>query len=215
MTGILEETPNLTFFVPNNDAFQSLGSTLSNMSSTDLRKLLSYHVVNSSAFPGVAYSTKLLNGTVLPSLQGGNLTITFASNSLFVNQARIIQGDLLLANGVMHILDSVLDYNASGVQPNPQLPTAAPIITGSALPDNQVPFTSNLPSSVTSFSGAAVSTEPGSAATTTYDSASATTTEGGQATSTSKKKSAGTTLEVRRAWFIGVLGSLVIVIGML
>ena len=133
-----------------------------------------------------------------------------------MNQARIIQGDLLLANGVMHIIDSVLNYNASGVQPNPQLPTAAAIIPGSALPDNQVPFTTDLPTSVTSFAGAAVSTEPGSAATSTYDSVAATTTtSGGQATSTPKKKSAGTTLKVREVWLIGVLGSLVVLFGML
>ena len=217
MTDFLEEFHDLTFFVPNNDAFQNLGSTLSTMSPSNLEKLLSYHIVDSSKFRGVAYSTKLLNGTVLPSLQGGNLTITFSSNSLFVNQARIVQGDLLLANGVMHIVDSVLDYNASGVQPNPQLATAAAIIPGSALPDNQVPFTSNLPSSVTSFVGATVSTEAGSAATTTYDSAAATSTDSGQATltSTPKKKGAGNTLEARGAWMTGVLGSLVMVFGML
>ncbi|KAA6411400.1 MAG: hypothetical protein FRX48_04680 [Lasallia pustulata] len=216
MTDFLDEFHDLTFFVPDNNAFQNLGSTLSTMSPSNLEKLLSYHIVDSSKFRGVAYGTKLFNGTVLPSLQGGNLTITFASNSLFVNQARIIQGDLLLANGVMHIIDSVLDYNASGVQPNPQLPTAAAIIPGSALPDNQVPFTSNLPSSVTSFVGATVSTEAGSAATTTYDSAATTTTDSGQATSTStpKKKGAGNTLEARGAWMIGVLGSLVVVFGM-
>lgn len=214
MTDFLTETSDLTFFVPNNDAFQGLGTTLATMSPNDLKTLLSYHIVDSSAFHGVAYSTKLLNGTVLPSLQGGNLTITFASNSLFVNQARVIQGDLLLANGVMHIIDSVLNYNASGVQPNPQLPTAAAIIPGSALPDNQVPFTSNLPTSVTSFSGASVSTDPGSAATSTYSEA-ATSTSSGQASSTPKKTGAGSTLEARAAWLVGVLGSLVVVFGMI
>lgn len=214
MTDFLEESPNLTFFVPNNNAFQNLGTTLSTMSPGDLKTLLSYHIVNSSAFPGVAYSAKLLNGTVLPSLQGGNLTITFASNSLFVNQARVIQQDLLLANGVMHIIDSVLNYNASGVQPNPQLATAAAIIPGSALPDNQVPFTSDLPTSVTSFAGAAVSTDPGSAATSSDSSAAATTTYDGHASSTPTKKGAGTTLEARGLWMIGVLGSLVVVFGM-
>ena len=216
LANFLDETPNLTFFVPNNAAIQGLGSTLSTMSPSELSTLFSYHVVNSSAFPGVAYSTKLLNGTVLPTLQGGNLTITFADNSLFVNQARIIQGDLLISNGVMHIIDSVLNYNASGVKPNPQLPTAPAIIPGTPLPNNQVPFTTDLPSTVSSFAGAAVSTESGAVASSTIAGAAATSNlYGGEATLTPKKKGAGTALNARGAWLVGGLGSVVAVFGML
>lgn len=94
---------DLTIFVPRNDAFQSIGSSLRNISSHELAKILDYHIVNGSNFVG--YSPNLPNGTVLKSLQGGNLAITFASNSIFVNSARVLQQDLLLSNGVMHVID--------------------------------------------------------------------------------------------------------------
>ncbi len=73
------------------------------MSGHELAKVLDYHIVNGSNFVG--YSSNLPNGTVLKSLQGGNLTVTFASNSIFVNSAKVIQQDLLISNGVLHVLD--------------------------------------------------------------------------------------------------------------
>ena len=94
---------DLTIFAPNNDAFQNIGSSLASMSSQDLAKLLNYHVVNGSNFVG--YSSSLKNGTILKSLQGGNLSIILASNSMFVNSARVVQQDLLLSNGVLHVID--------------------------------------------------------------------------------------------------------------
>lgn len=94
---------DLTIFAPRNDAFQNIGSSLRNMSSHELAKILDYHIVNGSHFVG--YSSTLMNGTVLKSLQGGNLSINVASNSIFVNNARILQQDLLISNGVLHVID--------------------------------------------------------------------------------------------------------------
>ncbi len=91
---------------------------------------------------------------------------------------------------------SILDYNATGVQPNPELPIQAPVIPGSAVSD--VPFTVDLPSSASSFgstsptgdaatSSFAVS-DMGSAATTTDSSASST--DSGTSPSSTKKSAA-------------------------
>ncbi|KAL8927421.1 MAG: hypothetical protein Q9172_001352 [Xanthocarpia lactea] len=135
---------DLTIFVPRNAAFQALGETLQSMPSSQLQRLLNYHIVNSTT---VGYSSNLPNGTILRTRSGQNLTITFASNSLFVNQARVIQQDLLLSNGVMHVLDNFLDPDAPSVTANPEIPTAAPLIRGTSLSENLVPFTSFLPTS--------------------------------------------------------------------
>lgn len=94
---------DLTIFAPRNAAFQGIGSSLANISSQELAKILDYHIVNGSNFVG--YSSNLMNGTILKSLQGGNLTITVASNSIFVNSARVLQQDLLMSNGVLHVID--------------------------------------------------------------------------------------------------------------
>jgi uncharacterized surface protein with fasciclin (FAS1) repeats len=117
------EAANVTLFVPNNDAFQRIGGGvgggggggagggngsssggnggLADMSVEELARVLRYHVVNGT----VAYSPALRNQTVLRTAQGGNVTITVAGNSVFVNSAQLLQQDILLANGVLHIID--------------------------------------------------------------------------------------------------------------
>ncbi len=96
-----DNTRDVTIFAPNNAAFQRIGSAISNMNVDELGRIMKYHVVNGT----VAYSSNLPNGTVLKSAQGGSLTITIGGNSLFVNSAKIVQQDLLLSNGVLHIID--------------------------------------------------------------------------------------------------------------
>lgn len=118
------------------------------MPSSQLQRILGYHIVNSSS---VGYSSDLPNGTILRTLSGQKLTITFTSNSLFVNQARVLQQDLLISNGVMHVIDNFLDPDAPSVTANPEVQTAPPLIQGTSLTENVVPFTSYLPTSVTSF----------------------------------------------------------------
>ncbi|KAI9837700.1 MAG: hypothetical protein M1819_006633 [Sarea resinae] len=97
----LDTTEDLTIFAPSNDALEGIGSGLEDMTVQELAELFSYHVVNGT----IGYSAALPNGTILKSLQGGNLTVRFGSNSLYVNSAKIIQQDILLANGVMHVID--------------------------------------------------------------------------------------------------------------
>jgi len=190
----LDTTDDITVFAPWNDAFQGVGSALQDVSVEELGNILDYHIVNGTA----GYSSVLTNGTVLKSRQGGNLTVRFADNSLYINSAKIVQQDLLLSNGVLHVLDNVLDYNATGVFPNPVIPTQPPIILGSSV--SFVPFTTDFPKTVSSFStssptGAAASStfgvsDIGSAATTTDSGAAASSTDY-SATSTGKKKKNG------------------------
>ncbi|KAL8870881.1 MAG: hypothetical protein Q9174_003175 [Haloplaca sp. 1 TL-2023] len=156
LSSYVNTRPDVTLFVPANTAFQAIGETLELMPSEQLQRILNYHVVNGST---VGYSANLPNGTTLRTRTGQNLTITFASNSLFVNQARVIQQDLLLTNGVMHVIDNFLDPDAPSVTANPEIGTAAPLIQGISLSENVVPFTSFLPTSVTSFeTGSAIPT---------------------------------------------------------
>ena len=200
----LNTATDLTIFAPYNDAFQNLGSTLSNMSTTELASLLEYHVVNGSNFVG--YSSNLPNATVLKTRQGGNLTITFASNSLFVNSARVLQEDLLISNGVLHIIDNILDYNASNVRPVPAIPTQPAVLQGAPLSGNVLPYASDLPTSVSSFSSSSPSagassfgiSDIGSKPTSTLGGPSHTTSGGASHTGTSKK-GAGHKLEAPAA----------------
>jgi uncharacterized surface protein with fasciclin (FAS1) repeats len=95
-------TPNLTIFAPNNAALQAIGSGLANLTTEQISSVLTYHVV-----PGIlGYSSGLTNGTVLPTVNGTNLTVTINNGRVFVNNARVITPDVLVANGVVHVIDA-------------------------------------------------------------------------------------------------------------
>lgn len=112
----LSTTPDLTLFVPTGSAFQRTAGTLSMRTDEELRNILAYHVV-----PGrLVYSTALVDGSSWPTLankritldeqdQPGvqedalNLSVTVAGNDRYIDSSRIVNPDILLANGVLHM----------------------------------------------------------------------------------------------------------------
>lgn len=140
LTEAVNTTPDLTIFAPNNAAFQNISSVLANISTEDAASVLQYHVINGT----VAYSSTLANGSV-PTLGGDNVTITIIDGEVFVNRARVINSDILLANGVLHVLDSVLSADdpspANGTESDDEPANAFP----GASSGSEVPFTSNVP----------------------------------------------------------------------
>jgi len=141
LTEAVNTTPDLTIFAPNNGAFEDISSALGNLTAEQAASILQYHVINGT----VAYSSTLANGTV-PTLGGGNITITIIDGEVFVNRARVVTADVLIANGVLHVLDSVLspDNNATanGTESDDEPYVAFP----GASSGSDVPYTSNVPS---------------------------------------------------------------------
>ena len=141
LTEAVTTTPDLTIFAPNNAAFQDISSALANLTTEEAAAILQYHVINGT----VAYSSTLSNGTV-PTLGGDNITITIIDGEVFVNRARVVTADILLANGVLHVLDSVLSANASepadGTESDDEPTNAYP----GASSGSEVPYTSGIPS---------------------------------------------------------------------
>jgi len=66
-----------------------------------LQALFQYHIVPNF----LGYSPVLTNGTSLKTAQGDNLTITIQNGDMFVNAAKVITMDLIVANGVVHVID--------------------------------------------------------------------------------------------------------------
>lgn len=46
-----------------------------------------------------------MNGTSMKTLAGGNVTVTKDGDSVFVNSAKVLVPDVLVANGVIHVID--------------------------------------------------------------------------------------------------------------
>jgi uncharacterized surface protein with fasciclin (FAS1) repeats len=101
LTSTVNTTPDVTIFAPNNAAFQAIGSGLGNLTSQQVTDILSYHVIAGT----VGYSSSLRNGTTLRAANGGNLTVTINDGRVFVNNARVVIPNVLIANGVVHVID--------------------------------------------------------------------------------------------------------------
>ena len=109
---------DVTVFAPNNAAFQAIGSATGNLTMMELANILEYHgkrvllvlqnillTSNSLVVNGtVAYSSTLKNETVM-AMNGVNLTITVEGSDVFVNSAKVVTPNVLVANGVVHVID--------------------------------------------------------------------------------------------------------------
>ncbi|KAE9382004.1 FAS1 domain-containing protein [Stipitochalara longipes BDJ] len=94
--------PNMTFFAPNTQAaLTAFTARAPTMSTSQLAATFNYHAVPNF----IGYSSQLTNGMQLQTSEGTNLTITIQGNETFVNGARILISDYLVANGVVHLID--------------------------------------------------------------------------------------------------------------
>lgn len=96
------EVPDVTFFMPNSAAaLANITQLASNFTSQEMEAIFQYHIV-----PGfVGYSTRLTNGMSLKTSEGSSLTVTIQDGDTYINAAKVIESDLIVANGVMHVID--------------------------------------------------------------------------------------------------------------
>ncbi|KAF8898020.1 FAS1 domain-containing protein [Gymnopilus junonius] len=108
----LASAQGMTIFIPNNEAFTSnVNLTLQGLmnNQTAVKDLIQNHIVNGSSL----YSPLLSNGSNATSAAGEPLQFTRNDTGLYVSgsngvSARIVRPDVLLDNGVGHIIDAVL-----------------------------------------------------------------------------------------------------------
>jgi uncharacterized surface protein with fasciclin (FAS1) repeats len=105
LTADLQGPGPFTVFAPNNDAFKAVKpATMDDLAKhpAKLKDLLSYHVV-----PALALSKDVKNSTV-KALNGDPLALSKAGDFVTVENAAVVQADVLASNGVIHITDTVM-----------------------------------------------------------------------------------------------------------
>ncbi|KAM4062092.1 fasciclin domain-containing protein [Hirsutella rhossiliensis] len=133
---------DVTIFAPSNEAFEAVASATKNMSVESLKKVLQYHVLPNV----VAYSSSFEDGAV-KTFEGTEINVSVKDGNVYVNGAKVITPDVPLSNGVLHVIDSVLnpdkqDDAASSTASAPSATwtgadsTASP--SGSATPGSRV-----------------------------------------------------------------------------
>jgi uncharacterized surface protein with fasciclin (FAS1) repeats len=104
LVSTVDSLKDVTIFAPSNKAFQDIGSAASSLSETKLASILEYHVINGT----VGYSTLLTSGLAnesLPTVMGESVNIESVDKKIFANSAQVTITDIILANGVMHVID--------------------------------------------------------------------------------------------------------------
>jgi uncharacterized surface protein with fasciclin (FAS1) repeats len=114
LAGTLSGDGPFTVFAPTDDAFAALDPGVLDMLLMDpmgaLTDVLLFHVVG-----GAAASTDLMDGDIIETLSGQNVTVTISSDGVFINNAKVTIADIMTDNGIVHVIDAVLDPNFSSV----------------------------------------------------------------------------------------------------
>lgn len=97
---------SLTVFAPTDEAFAKMPKDQLNAlmaNKTLLTALLTYHLV-----PGKVMSTDLSNRMQVKTVSGENLVISLTNGGIWVNDAKVVQPDIVCTNGVIHTIDKLL-----------------------------------------------------------------------------------------------------------
>jgi uncharacterized surface protein with fasciclin (FAS1) repeats len=100
----VDNLKDVTIFAPSNAAFQAIGSATSALSIMQLANILEYHVINGTVGYSSLLTTNLANES-FPTLIGTEVAIEFMDKKVFVNSAAVTIADIIVANGVMHVID--------------------------------------------------------------------------------------------------------------
>ncbi|PQE17188.1 hypothetical protein CJF32_00009015 [Rutstroemia sp. NJR-2017a WRK4] len=141
-----------TIFAPSNEAFEKIGNTAAALPSAQLGQILQYHVLKGT----VGYSPLLTSGLAnesFPTLTGAPLTVTAEDAKVFVNSAQVITTDIIVSNGIMHVIDNVLNPANPTIVTNPTA-TTQPIAFEAATSAAVAPFTSGIKATTTAPSAA-------------------------------------------------------------
>ena len=98
---------DLTIFAPTNKAFEDLGkNAVDELIKTPekLKSILLYHAV-----PGSVLKSALKGDGSVKTVQGSNFHYDEKGSKLFINDSEVIEANILASNGVVHVIDEVLE----------------------------------------------------------------------------------------------------------
>ena len=104
----LQDGGPYTVFAPTDDAFAALpeGTVESLLDDPEaLSDILLYHVAEGQV---IAEDVVTMDGQEVETLSGASITISVQGETVRVNDAQVIITDIEAANGVIHVIDSVL-----------------------------------------------------------------------------------------------------------
>ncbi|KAM0266881.1 hypothetical protein ACHAPA_006450 [Fusarium lateritium] len=124
----LDASRNVTCLAPSTKAFKDAGNPDVALSKQDLTGALLAHTLDE-----VAYSNYLRDGQVIGTLNNTEVRVSIRGDDIFFNNAKVIEANVLTNNGLIHILDSVIQ---DGGKPSSTSTGTATAETASATPSD-------------------------------------------------------------------------------
>ncbi|RDW79300.1 fasciclin domain-containing protein [Aspergillus mulundensis] len=127
----LDIMPSITLFVPVNDVLSSSSSLNADatLSDSEIADLVNAHLISGVA----AYSPHLITGAKFETVDGAEIVVRAeASGEIVLNEeVRVVRSDIIVTNGVVHLIDRPLSTpgSADGSQTSTGTATAAPTAT--------------------------------------------------------------------------------------
>lgn len=115
LAGTLSGDGPFTVFAPTDAAFEALPAGVLDALLADpsgqLTEVLLHHVLGAEVI-----SADLVDGLVATSLQGVDLAVSINPDGVFINQAQVVVADIHAQNGVIHVIDAVLDPSTTSTE---------------------------------------------------------------------------------------------------
>ncbi|POR34241.1 Transforming growth factor-beta-induced protein ig-h3 [Tolypocladium paradoxum] len=152
---------NITVFAPLDEAFGLVGGSLEKMDPKQLARIMGYHIIPDQVLVSSALTNNSKFKTLATDASGSSqesVIIRQAGNNKYVNSAQIVQPDILIANGILHLISNVLNPDAPSASPNPEIGTQAPVLPVSSIKGaftSALPCTTNCPVTTKATSGVA------------------------------------------------------------
>ncbi|KPM45238.1 hypothetical protein AK830_g1358 [Neonectria ditissima] len=128
MWPILDTSFNVTCLAPSTEAFKKAGNPQTTLSKGDLTDALLTHTLKE-----VTYTNYLEDGMVLETFNNMTVRVKIKNNEIYFNNAKVIEGNVLTNNGLIHILDAVIQVHESD-QPNSTSSDNTPTSTAATVP---------------------------------------------------------------------------------
>ncbi|KAH7182376.1 FAS1 domain-containing protein [Fusarium flagelliforme] len=116
----LDHSKNVTCLAPSTEAFKNAGNPDIKLSKQDLGGAILYvnnptatHMLTwlnrAHTLDEVTYSNYLRDGQVIGTLNNTKVRVSIQGEDIFFNNAKVIEANVLTNNGLIHILDSVIE----------------------------------------------------------------------------------------------------------
>ena len=105
----VDTTPRLTCFAPSDAAFKAAGNPEVSLNATTLADALKYHTLVGEF---VGYTDQWKDGMELKTLlEGESMKLTKSGGQWYVNGVKVLTANVIMNNGVAHVLEAVSSTN--------------------------------------------------------------------------------------------------------